>query len=72
MKLHRDITLIVLIDRGDLRTIRVDTLEATAFVKFIYPVKYRVFVLNQGFKELHSSNLLLSNDKLEEEGSKLI
>jgi len=71
-KLRRDITLIALIDRGDLRTIRVDTLTATAFIKFMYPVKYRVFVLDQGFKELHSSDSLLSNDKLEEEGSKLI
>ena len=42
-KLHRDITSITPINRGDLGAIRVDTLAATAFIKFMCLVKYRLF-----------------------------
>jgi hypothetical protein len=72
VKLYRDITLIIPINGGDLRAIRVDTLIATAFIKFMYLVKYRVFSLDWRFKKLYSGNSLLFNDKLEEEDSKLI
>jgi len=71
-KICRDIILIVPIDRGDLRVIRVDTLVATTPIKFMYLVKYVIFILNSGFKDLYSSNSLLFNDKLEEESAKVM
>ena len=71
-KLCRDIILIILIDRGDLRAIRVDTLTATIFIEFIYLVKFTIFALDSEFKDLHSSNSLLFSSLLEEEGTKVM
>ena len=64
--------MIALINERDLRAIRVDTLAVAILIKFMCLVKYAIFILDSGFKEVHSSNLFLFNNLLEEEGTKVI
>ena len=72
MKIYRDIILIISIDIGDLEVIRVNTLIATTFIKFLYLVKCEVYILDSGFQKAYSSDFFLFQSLLDEEGTRVI
>ena len=57
--LCRNIQSIILNDIGILGNSKVDTLAAAAFFEVLYPVKYTIFLVEQGLYTLMSSDMIL-------------
>ena len=57
--LHRNIQSITPNDAGILGNSKVDTLAAAAFFEVLYPVKYAIFLVEQGLSTLMSSDMIL-------------
>ncbi len=58
-KLRRNIQSITPYDAGILGNSKVDTLAAAAFLEVLYPVKYAIFLVEQGLSILMSSDMIL-------------
>ena len=57
--LCRNIQSITPNDAGILGNSKVDTLAAAAFFEVLYPIKYTIFLVEQGLSTLMSSDMIL-------------
>ena len=55
-KLRRDITSLTPIDAREIGAMRLDTLAVLALCKFLFPMKFGVFIPNKGIENLFGSN----------------
>ena len=58
-KLRRDITSITLIDTGEIKAMRLDTLAALALYEFVFPIKFSIFIPNKRIDNLCSSGTMI-------------
>ena len=58
-KLRQNIQFITPNDAGILGNSKVDTLAAVAFFEVLHPVKYAIFLVEQGLSTLMSSDMIL-------------
>ena len=64
--LYQYIKSITLNDAGILGNSKVDTLAAAAFFEVLYPIKYAIFLVEQGLSTLISSDMILFDQYFQE------
>ena len=55
-KLRRDITLITLIDTREIEAMRLEILATLVLYKFVFLMKFGIFIPDKGIEELWSSD----------------
>ena len=68
----RDITLITLIDTGEIRAIRLDALAALVLCEFALQMKFGIFISNKWIENLCSSDSTIFLQQMLEENRNLM